>query len=163
MQVARVHQLLRRLAQSAQAQKYIDISNQFRTFAASLFLYALYGHEVQGADDSIVILTQTLVANIQETFFPGAMLVNALPFLRHLPAWFPGAGFKRFANEQAKLVERMTTEPLETVKRNLFHEPYASSLAGRMLRENAEHDGGSKEQEEIIKHVLSVSYIGAWC
>ena len=29
---------------------------------------------------------------------PGTFLVDVLPVLKHIPSWFPGAGFKRWAN-----------------------------------------------------------------
>ena len=33
---------------------------------------------------------------------PGRYAVEALPFLRHVPSWVPGIGFKRFAAEARK-------------------------------------------------------------
>lgn len=34
----------------------------------------------------------------EEIAVPGRFLVEAFPILRYLPAWFPGAQFKRYAS-----------------------------------------------------------------
>lgn len=51
---------------------------------------------------------------------PGRLrLVEALPFLRHLPAWFPGAEFKRAATKMHQVVQAMLNVPYEFTKREL--------------------------------------------
>lgn len=46
--------------------------------------------------------------SIVEVMRPGNFwAVDALPALRHLPAWLPGAGFQRIAQEGRRLVHDM--------------------------------------------------------
>ena len=41
------------------------------------------------------------------------------PKVKHIPEWFPGAGFKRFAKEGRRLSELTVDGPLEYVKEGL--------------------------------------------
>ena len=51
---------------------------------------------------------------------PGRLrLVEALPFLRHLPVWFPGAEFKRAAAEMRKVMIEFVNVPYEFTKQAL--------------------------------------------
>ncbi|KAK7034602.1 hypothetical protein VNI00_012233 [Paramarasmius palmivorus] len=49
---------------------------------------------------------------------PGAFLVDALPALKYLPDWFPGAGFKKTAREWNGLMRRMIELPFEVSKQD---------------------------------------------
>ena len=50
---------------------------------------------------------------------PGRFLVQFLPFLRHVPAWLPGAGFKRLSNKWRAAARSAKDVPFEEVKRAL--------------------------------------------
>jgi hypothetical protein len=48
--------------------------------------------------------------------YPGAYLVDHLPILKHVPAWLPGAKFKRDANEWRKLTLDSINKPFDALK-----------------------------------------------
>lgn len=58
---------------------------------------AVYGYEVEPSNDRFVTICDAAVRKLADSFFPGAVAVNVIPILRHLPSWMPGAGFQRFA------------------------------------------------------------------
>jgi len=76
----------------------------------------VYGHDISPTNDYYVGLAEAAVGKLADSLFPGANTVNAIPALRYLPAWFPGAGFKRFANEAKKLTDQMLNVPLKLVE-----------------------------------------------
>lgn len=76
----------------------------------------MYGHDMQPKDDHLVLIAEEATAKLSNSIFPGAAAVNIFPVLRHLPAWFPGAGFKRYALETRKLTADMQNVPLQVVK-----------------------------------------------
>lgn len=39
------------------------------------------------------------LANVTDAAISGLFLVDILPFLKYVPSWMPGAGFKRFAEK----------------------------------------------------------------
>lgn len=47
---------------------------------------------------------------------PGAFLVDALPFLKNVPDWFPGAGFQTVAKKWWKLADQVVDTPYEAAK-----------------------------------------------
>lgn len=84
--------------------------------AAAIIMSTLYGHDISPTNDFFVDLAEQAVGKLSEVWFPGAAAVNAMPFLRHIPAWFPGAGFKRFANEVKHITDQLQTVPLNFVR-----------------------------------------------
>jgi hypothetical protein len=59
------------------------------------------------------------VRRLSDSVSLGAAAVNVFPVLRHLPTWFPGTGFKRFAQESKVLTDQMLNVPIELVKNNM--------------------------------------------
>ena len=49
----------------------------------------------------------------------GFFLVNAIPWLRYLPSWLPGMGFKKIASNGYKNSMSMYQEPYERTKKKL--------------------------------------------
>jgi len=47
---------------------------------------------------------------------PGAFLVDLLPWLKYVPSWMPGAGFKRLARKYKKTSDDLATVPLAWVQ-----------------------------------------------
>ena len=74
----------------------------------------MYGYDVAPANDPFVALVEVT----QDVFEHGVSLnwlVNSVPVLRHVPAWFPGAGFKRYAISVKSQVVEQLERPFEYV------------------------------------------------
>lgn len=76
-----------------------------------------YGYSVTGPHDPFIATPEnafkSLLVAITENY-----LVDSYPSLQHLPAWLPGMGFKRQAEELRKFPTRMANEPFDwTCKR----------------------------------------------
>lgn len=80
--------------------------------------------------ERFVALSERSISEVSKALVPGAMLVNALPFLRHIPAWFPGAGFHTFAAECREYTNEMVEVPFKYVKDQLVSGP--SAFSGRL-------------------------------
>ena len=61
----------------------------------SSILKVVYGIEVAERGDAIIEVIDLSMEGVAEGLTPGAFLVEYLPFLRHVPGWFPGAGFQK--------------------------------------------------------------------
>ena len=72
-----------------------------------------YGIEVKDEDDQYVAAVETGVATFNEAFVPGAFLVETFPILKHIPDWFPGAGFKRTVAAWKDIAHNMRDAPFE--------------------------------------------------
>ena len=56
-----------------------------------------YGLELSATNDKYFMMVKRLAEIGEVITVPGRYLVEAIPLLRFLPAWFPGAYFKRYA------------------------------------------------------------------
>lgn len=77
-----------------------------------------YGHKVADEGDSYVTLADTAIQGITKAGVYGSFMVDYIPFLKHVPAWMPGAGFQRKAQEWRRLSSDMRNLPFDVVKRN---------------------------------------------
>ena len=67
-------------------------------------------------DSEYAKIIEIVAAAVAEAGKPGTFLVDLLPFI---PAWFPGAGWKRKANYWRKFGEYFVNTPWNTVKEQL--------------------------------------------
>ncbi|KAF9483544.1 cytochrome P450 [Pholiota conissans] len=93
-----------------------DFVNHYRTLPGAVIMSAVYGHDGAQKNDCFVELAEAAIERLGYVLLPGTALVNMLPILRHIPTWFPGAGFKRFALESRNLVLQMRNIPLASVE-----------------------------------------------
>lgn len=59
--------------------------------AAIVILGAAYGLEIPTKNDSHVLEAEAAIGVVVAVSMPGNYLVNVLPVLKYVPAWFPGA------------------------------------------------------------------------
>ncbi|KAF5315269.1 hypothetical protein D9619_007193 [Psilocybe cf. subviscida] len=96
-----------------------DFRNHVKTMAAATSLSIAYGYDVKAKDDDFVDLAEASISRLSLAVFPGAALVNAVPVLRYLPQWFPGAGFHKVASETKEMTTKMKDVPLQWVQKNM--------------------------------------------
>ena len=82
-----------------------------------------YGLEVQHDDDPYIRTAEEGVHPLHTAAVPGAFLVDALPFLKYVPEWFPGAGFQKEAKAAKKLARTMIQVPFAAAKKNFVRDP----------------------------------------
>jgi hypothetical protein len=105
--------------------------------AGALILWTSYGIEVQPYDDPYIKIAEQALSGINAAANAGTYLVDALPFrcvsllfylflfydswliVKYVPAWFPGANFKRQAQEWSIPTAAMADKPLQYVMENL--------------------------------------------
>ncbi|KAJ7633666.1 cytochrome P450 [Mycena polygramma] len=93
--------------------------NHFRHWAGQNILSIAYGIDVQPVDDPYVALAHETLHILSEASPPGKYVVDSFPILKHIPEWFPGAGFKRQAKEWRKLAHAMRDVPFAETKRQM--------------------------------------------
>ncbi|KAK6974645.1 cytochrome P450 [Favolaschia claudopus] len=104
-------------------------------------LKVTYGYVVkEDGNDSLVDLADKALLEFSEITRPGAFLV------RHIPSWFPGAGFKRRAERYRKSIEEMAQIPLEYVQSQMSEQTAAQSFTSDLLKDG---DVSPNTPEEI--------------
>lgn len=63
--------------------------------------------------------------------------------MKHIPEWFPGAGFKKTARFYAHTLTRLVEEPFAFTKSEMADEKHENSFTASLLQQG--------EDEEIVK------------
>ncbi|KAF5315270.1 hypothetical protein D9619_007192 [Psilocybe cf. subviscida] len=96
-----------------------DFRDHTKFMAAATSMSITYGYDIKANNDHFVNLAESAAAGFSSAILPGAALVNALPILRYLPSWFPGAGFHQSAAESREMLKQMKEAPLQWVQKNM--------------------------------------------
>ncbi|KAF8992234.1 cytochrome P450 [Cyathus striatus] len=91
---------------------------EIRQFAGEIVISISYGVDVLPRDDPYVKLAEEGMQPLSSVA-PGSYLVDAIPALKYVPDWFPGAEFKRKAKVWREKAERMIEIPFRDTKRNI--------------------------------------------
>lgn len=77
----------------------------------SLAISLAYGLPVQRRRDELVELIDTIARTVAEQITPGKAVVDVLPWLKHIPEWVPGMGFKSYAKSVRWMAVKFKMEP----------------------------------------------------
>ncbi|KAL7284541.1 hypothetical protein ACG7TL_001833 [Trametes sanguinea] len=126
-----------------------------KCMAAAIIMMVTYGHQVQSIDDPYVVLAEAVREHAESR--PGVEVVDMLPILKYLPAWFPGASFHREAAVARDLSFRMRTEPFKMVKERAAAGRAVPCMATRLLDQDLEIPDGIT-RDDFVKNSCGVVY-----
>jgi hypothetical protein len=96
--------------------------------AGETIMSIAYGLEVQPDNDPYIKTAEQGVHPLVAAGVPGVFLVDALPSLKYIPEWVPGAGFQKKAKAWKKLARAMIEAPFAAAKRNIVRHPPRSQV-----------------------------------
>ncbi|KDQ11849.1 hypothetical protein BOTBODRAFT_34941 [Botryobasidium botryosum FD-172 SS1] len=96
-----------------------DFKAHLELLTGKIIVLFTYGLKVESSQDELIAINNEAVGPSLAYFAPGAVLVDTFPILRHVPSWFPGAGFKRHAKILRQKVDTMFDVPFNRVKTNM--------------------------------------------
>ncbi|KAF8077583.1 cytochrome P450 [Lyophyllum atratum] len=133
-----------------------DLAAHIRHTAGAIILRISHGYEVKETGDPFIELADKATEQFSLSTAPGGHLVDVLPFLRHIPSWFPGAGFQRRAKLWAATLVEMVEQPHQFVKRQMAAGTAPASYTSSLL----EGKDISAEEESDIKWSSASLYSG---
>ncbi|KAJ6561174.1 cytochrome P450 [Mycena vulgaris] len=142
------HRFLKRLLSKPEG-----LQDHIRKTAGALILRILYGYEVKEGTDPFVTLADLGTDQFSLASSPGGFLVNLIPPLRHLPSWFPGAGFKKTAEAWSETLEQMAKQPFQFAKQQMAAGTAENSLVYTLLDGK---DASSEEEYDVKWLALSL-------
>ena len=89
-----------------------------RNFVSSI-LKIVYDIDVEDENDPYLDILDEAMEGIKEGLVPGKFLVEFLPFLRHIPLWFPGVASQRLWAKWMAAGDRQKNAPFEHTKAKL--------------------------------------------
>ncbi|KAJ7251339.1 cytochrome P450 [Mycena rebaudengoi] len=119
-----------------------------------------YGIDTLPSNDPYMETAERAIDTIMQAGVPGRYLVDMIPILNHVPAWFIGAGFKRHARESKKLTVKMVQLPFQAAKRLVTNGTAPPSYVSDKLQEIDENQD-REHQEKVIQDTAGVMYTSA--
>ncbi|CAE6452460.1 unnamed protein product [Rhizoctonia solani] len=150
-QMRDVHIFLQRLVSNPE-----NFVQEFNMLLGKIIMRVTYGYLVTDANDPHVTSSDEAIESLGRVAMMGNYLVDSYPFLRHLPEWLPGMGFRVKAREWSKLPNKMANDPFEWTKKQMTTGTAAPSFLSELLEQN--QDG--HYAEEIIKWTAASMYGG---
>lgn len=85
-------------------------------------LRILYNYETDPSkNDHIVTMANTVMEEFSHATSPGAWMVDLIPWLKYLPEWMPGAGFKKTAKIYRDHLLQNVKDPYNFVRDQMAH------------------------------------------
>ncbi|KDR78583.1 hypothetical protein GALMADRAFT_244022 [Galerina marginata CBS 339.88] len=144
--------LLRGLSNSPQ-----DFGAHIRRNAVAVILKVAYGYQVSSNDDSLVRHLDRAFQLAATMNVPGKYWVEFLPILRFVPAWFPGAGFKRKAFEIGRELSQTETIPFDWAQKQIATGNFIESFTSKHVG-----DGQALKQSSLdeVKWCAAALFVG---
>ncbi|KAG6877262.1 hypothetical protein C0993_009031 [Termitomyces sp. T159_Od127] len=140
---------VQRTQEPTQTLKVHDYLNQLVVapddFMAHFRKQVSFLHMAQSEIEKFTYISEVALTKLSGAFLPGTFIVDALSFLKYIPAWFPGANFKRYAAECRVLTDEMQRGPMKYVKERLAAGFEVSGLVATLLERKGDQDAYQKE------------------
>ncbi|KAF9445841.1 cytochrome P450 [Macrolepiota fuliginosa MF-IS2] len=111
-----------------------------------------YGLPIRRVADPWVALADEGMQCVTAAIVPGKYAVDALPFLKYLPEWFPGAGFQKEARESREVLRRFFRNPFEATKKGMADGSVQPSFLSQSLEDASETDD-KEYREKLLENV----------
>lgn len=156
-QITTTRTFLRRLLKSPD-----DFTLHIRRAFTSTILQLTYGMNIPEDDDSdYAKIAEIVVAAVSEAGNPGAFLVEFFPFLKFIPAWFPGAGWKRKAKYWRKLGECLVHMPWNVVKEQMRAGTAEPSIAANLTAKLPDETSPDRNEVETrARNICAAAFSG---
>jgi len=111
-----------------------------------------YGLSVDKSNSEYLTEVEETMKFINHATTPGAYLVDLLPILKYVPAWFPFASFKKVAAYGRNQIARVIERPFQYVKTEMAAGTARPSFTSELLNDLMTNDGKiDPEMEDIVK------------
>lgn len=127
-----------------------NFTEEFRRMSGSTLLSSVYGYEVSSSCDELVKVVENAVHRISEAALSGNFYVNTIVWMKYIPAWMPGAGWKRTANAWRKEVKEMVNVPYNWAKDQIAEGTAPHSILKQMLGQSKD---GESHSEAARQHM----------
>ncbi|KZP29791.1 cytochrome P450 [Athelia psychrophila] len=146
-QIAATQELLRRLVESPE-----HWQEHMKHLTAGVVLDNIYGLDIAPKNDPYVEVVEKALAGATVAMRAGAYMVDAIPWLKYVPAWVPGAGFQTEAKQWKALYRTSVHGTYAAFKNALAKDSTRSSFCSRQLaRLDPTHD--NSKQESVIEEI----------
>ncbi|KAF9223646.1 cytochrome P450 [Gyrodon lividus] len=136
-----------------------------QALSISTIMAIVYDYKALSRHDPVVAYVETAIQIAMKEVRPeAAAVINAFPFLKHLPPWFPGARFKRSALISQECSAKWVEAPFQYVKHNMAGGTAAPSMVSDTLtriQDTALTEEDVTYMEKTAKEACASAYAAA--
>ncbi|KAI0041989.1 cytochrome P450 [Auriscalpium vulgare] len=136
-----VHDLLRRLHDSPD-----EFMQHLKHMSGEIFMSIGYGIQVESHNDPFVNTADKALQALAVAGSPRGLILDLLPFLNYMPAWFPGAGFKAERKNWHNHIAEMANAPFERVREAVANGNGEVNIAATILQQGRQQDSAVAER-----------------
>ncbi|KAF5354009.1 hypothetical protein D9756_007056 [Leucocoprinus leucothites] len=156
LQVQTTRAFLRRLSMSPN-----DFMLHVRHAFTSTIMQIAYGIEIADDDDEYTITAEKALNSLAEVGNPGSFLVDLFPVMKYIPAWFPGAGWKKKANYWRHLSGVFINKAWNVAKKQFKEGAAEPCMATTMIEGMSDESSPDRATEELLaRNVCAVTFAG---
>ncbi|KAI0336742.1 CyP450 monooxygenase [Cubamyces sp. BRFM 1775] len=138
-----------------------DFSEHIRYLFAATIMQIAYGINIADEEEDYVTIAEEALSAFSNLLVPGKYLVELFPSLRKIPAWFPGAQFKRDTAKGKLAVHRIRDTPWERTLKLIREGAAEPSMTTAMLdRISTLPEQEASDEEELAKYITATTYGG---
>ncbi|CCM06173.1 uncharacterized protein FIBRA_08415 [Fibroporia radiculosa] len=126
-----------------------------RWLVDSIVFQITYAYNISGHDDPLVQLADRVNRDFGRPIAPAAFLVDIFPSLRHIPDWFPGAGFKAIARDMRRTYLDMRDRQYDRIRAEVAHGTAKPSLVTTLIEGNP---NPTPEEDDLYRNVVASVY-----
>ncbi|CRL20874.1 Cytochrome P450 [Penicillium camemberti] len=133
--------------------------NNIRRIIGAEILDMVYGYKVEpSGPDPLIDLADLSAQQFSNAVQIGNWAVDSIPMLKHLPSWFPGAGFQRTAQEWGRVLTSLAERPYAFALHQRSKQKDTASYVSRHL--DLLNGPATPDEENLIKWTAAVIYSG---
>jgi len=139
-----------------------EFAHHFKFLNSGIILEVMYGFKIRPVNDPYIKIAEDGLGFVQGVI-PGSFLVDALPLLKYVPDWFPGAGFKKKAKLWGKGFHDSYDIPFEEVSKSFWKGKATPSFVTSWLSKVTNSLGEDNKQKRLllIKNVSGTTFLAA--
>ncbi|KAH9889918.1 cytochrome P450 [Cubamyces lactineus] len=120
-----------------------------------------YGFDIDEDEDKWITIVDDAFAGLRLVTIPVQFLLEHFPLVRHIPAWFPGAGFQRTLGKARAPSDYMLDVPFAMARENVRTDSGYSSVVTEILSRFGA-SGPDAGNEQIARDVAAIAVEGAF-
>ncbi|KAH7919739.1 cytochrome P450 [Leucogyrophana mollusca] len=157
-QLRKARDLMLNLVETPDQEDFPKHLKHLQSFATSTIMSIVYGYEPLPHNDPLVDIVEKASLDISVTVTPeSAALLVSFPALQNIPAWFPGASFKRNAAIVRKHISDMIEFPFKYVQDEMARGTATPSMVSDALEGFEKAD--DIDELEAMKGAFATAFV----
>ncbi|KAJ1301356.1 hypothetical protein OPQ81_003755 [Rhizoctonia solani] len=138
------------------------LSKEFYRTTSAVFLETVYGYELKSADDRFFMDVLNMNSILSGAALPTAFLVNAFPWMEHIPGWMPGTGWKQTLRQWRALKDRAMQDVYYWTKQRVISGGDDSSIVSLTYKELRQAGWSEADADDFCQNTGTGLLAGGW-